>query len=350
MAGKRQRENGTWEYKFQRKGLLERPVYFTFDDTEEGDLFAERIDELLDRGVVPAELSGGVVKTLGELINRYELVTVSQSDHDQIRSVRRRVESVRLAQFHYTWVEGWVEGMRSEGMAPSTITKNVGMLARCVDWALRRELLSLPANPLRLLPRGYASKGREEKTWVGERDRRLSGDGVEEGAIRKVLSKEREHSMMFDMALETAMRMRETYTLTADQVRLDQNTIFLDKTKNGDKRQVPISSVLKKLLCEYLVGVGEDARLFPSLWDGKTDMKSLKATTNRVSKLFKTRFEKAGANDLHYHDLRHEATARIYERTTLSDVEVASITGHKDPRMLKRYANLRGSSLASRLW
>ena len=50
--------------------------------------------------------------------------------------------------------------------------------------------------------------------------------------------------MMFDMALETAMRMREIYTLTRDQVSLSKATIFLEKTKNGDKRQVPISSVL----------------------------------------------------------------------------------------------------------
>ena len=146
------------------------------------------------------------------------------------------------------------------------------------------------------------------------------------------------------------MRMRETYTLTADQVRLDLTTIFLDKTKNGDKRQVAISTVLDKLLREYLPGGGEDGRLFPSLWNGKVDTRSLRATTNRLSKQFSARFEKAGAKDLNYHDLRHEATSRIYERTTMSDVEVASITGHKDPRMLKRYANLRGSKLAGKMW
>ena len=97
------------------------------------------------------------------------------------------------------------------------------------------------------MPRGYASKGRlNGKMWEGERDRRLSSDGTEEGAIRKVLIKEEEHLMMFDMALETAMRMREIYTLTRDQASLPKATIFLEKTKNGDKRQVPISSELAK--------------------------------------------------------------------------------------------------------
>ena len=54
--------------------------------------------------------------------------------------------------------------------------------------------------------------------------------------------------------------------------------------------------------------------------------------------------------DLHFHDLRHEATCRLYERTTLSDVLIAKITGHRDLRMLKRYASMRGSDLAVRLW
>lgn len=30
--------------------------------------------------------------------------------------------------------------------------------------------------------------------------------------------------------------------------------------------------------------------------------------------------------------------------------QIAKITGHKDLKMLKRYANLRGSDLADQLW
>lgn len=151
------------------------------------------------------------------------------------------------------------------------------------------------------------------------------------------------------MALETAMRMREMYTLTRDQVSLEKETIFLDKTKNGDKRQVPISSVLKKLLTAYLPTL-EDDRLFP-WWDGVSlDEKYLDNLSSKVSQRFARRFKEAGVVGLRFHDLRHCATSRIYERTQLTDLEVASITGHSDPRMLKRYANLRGTTLAKRLW
>lgn len=53
MAGKRQRANGTWEYRFQRKGLLPQPLYFTFDTEVEGATHTARVEPLLERGIVP---------------------------------------------------------------------------------------------------------------------------------------------------------------------------------------------------------------------------------------------------------------------------------------------------------
>ncbi len=61
---------------------------------------------------------------------------------------------------------------------------------------------------------------------------------AEEGAIRTVLAENGGHTeelVLFEMALESAMRLREMYTLTWDQVDFTQRTIFLEKTKNGDK-------------------------------------------------------------------------------------------------------------------
>jgi len=45
-----------------------------------------------------------------------------------------------------------------------------------------------------------------------------------------------------------------------------------------------------------------------------------------------------------------ESAMRLREIYTLSDVQISSIAGHKDLRMLRRYANLRGRDLATRLW
>ena len=55
-----------------------------------------------------------------------------------------------------------------------------------------------------------------------------------------------------------------------------------------------------------------------------------------------------GREDLHFHDLRHEATSRFFE-LGLNVVEVAAITGHKDLKMLQRYTHLRAEDLARKL-
>ena len=49
-----------------------------------------------------------------------------------------------------------------------------------------------------------------------------------------------------------------------------------------------------------------------------------------------------------FHDLRHEATSRFFEKG-LNVMEVAAITGHRDLRMLQRYTHLRAEDLALKL-
>ena len=53
--------------------------------------------------------------------------------------------------------------------------------------------------------------------------------------------------------------------------------------------------------------------------------------------------------DLHFHDLRHEALSRYLEKgVSIQDVQVLS--GHKDVRILMRvYANLRAKNISDKL-
>ena len=58
--------------------------------------------------------------------------------------------------------------------------------------------------------------------------------------------------------------------------------------------------------------------------------------------------KRSGLKDLHFHDLRHEAASRLAEK--LSNIlELSSVTGHKDIRMLKRYYHPRAEELAKKL-
>ena len=265
-----------------------------------------------------------------------------------------------------------LHGQGIDKLAPATIRAKVGALARCTDWGMRKGHILLPDHPLRTLPDGYAQYTKTDAAIAGEarvdveRDRRL-----EPGEFEKVSAvivggvlprKQRPLALddpkalwcMFVLAVESAMRMREMFTLTLDQVDLAKRTAFLDKTKNGDKRQVPLSSVAVATLTAYLdlrVAAGAKGRdvLFP-WWDGDTKPKILDKTSDYLSKLYIGIFEAAKCADLKFHDLRHEATSRLFEKTTLSETQIMKITGHKSHRMMMRYANLRGSDLAARLW
>lgn len=55
-----------------------------------------------------------------------------------------------------------------------------------------------------------------------------------------------------------------------------------------------------------------------------------------------------GIEGLRFHDLRHEATSRFYERG-FNIMEVVLITGHRSMAMLIRYTHLKPQSLIEML-
>ena len=71
-------------------------------------------------------------------------------------------------------------------------------------------------------------------------------------------------------------------------------------------------------------------------------------TARGLSGAFLKLCRKVKIDDFHFHDLRHEATSRLFEKG-LNPVEVATITGHKDTKMLMRYTHLRAEDLVRRL-
>lgn len=375
MAGKKQFPNGSWQYVFKRKGLLEKPIYMTFATEAEGDAYAKKLEALLDAGVVPDEFKRqSKIDTIGQMIREYERdAHPSEKDRGAMRSIVRQRGKSPLKAITVGWVDEWITEMkRVDKIAPATLRARVGALARCTDWAMRKGFLVMPDHPLRTLPEGYAQYTRTDAAIAGvkredvERDRRL-----EDGEYDKILAvidggvldrKQRPltleyplaHRTLFVVAVETAMRLRETYTLTLDQVDLPRRTIFLDRTKNGDKRQVPLSTVAVAALTRYLeareLPAGHPVEMLFPWWNGDTSSRVLVELSNYLSKRFKHIFTQAGAEGLKYHDLRHEAVSQLFERTNLSEVQIMKISGHRSHRMLMRYSNLRGSDLANALW
>ena len=368
MPAKRKRKS-SWEFVVRRKGLLPRPLYLTFADEAEGDAYCKRLEALLDRGYVPDEFrkSGGGLIMLSDAVREYrQRVAIPRSDEQLLDLIIVRRGADRISAIDYAWAERWVSEMkRMHSLAPSTIRHHVGALARCLVWLSRRHPEQFPGNPLRSLPKGYATytevDGREAELAGGrkredvERDRRLQ-DGEEEriravlaGAVPRgrlrALSLRHADALLviFDLALESAMRLREMYTLDVTQIDFDRRTIFLDKTKNGSKRQVPMTSVAHDVLGKF---VGERLGLVFPWWQGA----SLELTTARLSMQFGRIFEAADCPDLKFHDLRHEAISRMYERTTLESAVIRKMVGHMSQRAHDRYMNLRAGVFADRLW
>jgi integrase len=139
--------------------------------------------------------------------------------------------------------------------------------------------------------------------------------------------------------LMTAARRGETLSLTWDHIDFDAQTAFLPFTKNGRPRKLPLRSDLLDLL-EQLPR--DDPRVFPVSADTLAGAwQRICATANIV--------------DLLVHDLRHEGISRVAE---LGDgtpgsgfglVELQAFSGHRDTRMLLRYAHLCASRMAWRL-
>ena len=381
MATYRTRSSGTIEACIRSK-QLPGPVYLTFGDIDAARQYCAEAESLIRSGSIPPELlkiaqpgrrekTDSMQRTVGELIHEYLVgYHVTEGDKQWLAVLREEVGKTDAGQVTVKWALDLVRGYKlTKRLAPATIRHRVGTLRRCLNWHVT--MGNLPINPLMLIPERYATYNDTERAAVDDapsadnaRDRRL--EVGEEDRIRKVLSCDADYikslgvergikpeqademRLLFDLAIETAMRLREMFTLTADQVDIERRTIFLDKTKNGDKRQVPMSSVAAELLAQW-VPTGGDGRLF-SHWNGDGSKDALRRVTSKLSGRWRTVARLAKCVDLHFHDLRHEATSRLFERTTLTDLQIAKITGHRDLKMLRRYSNLRGSDLAARLW
>lgn len=385
MATFRTRSSGTVEACIRRK-ILPGPIYLTFKDQGEAERYCREAEAMIDAGHVPPELlefakpkearrdkPEPMAREIRSIIDDYLMgYHVTEGDKQWLGVLREEIGAVAMSAVTVQWSLEQVRSYKlTKKLTPATIRHRIGALRRCIDWHVM--VGNVPMNPLRLLPTRYASYNDTERIAVGdestdddnERDRRI--EPGEESRIWKVLRGDQEYikeigverglnpksqapmTLLTTLALETAMRMREMYTVEKEQIDLPRRTVFLDRTKNGSKRQVPLSSVAVEILEPYMAK-GSTGPLFPELWDGSLDKAALRRTSGKISGRWRTIAKLAKCEDLHFHDLRHEATSRIYERTTLTDLQIAKITGHKDLKSLQRYANLRASSLAERLW
>ncbi len=134
-----------WQVRIRNK-LLPKQVFFATLSTESAARsYAENLEGLLARGVVPVELMESDSKTakikLKTLINNYKLSSVpapAPSDMPLLDQLASEVGETLLASVTIRWSDDWIHSMKVEmNLAPGTLRKRVESLSRAIGWYIR---------------------------------------------------------------------------------------------------------------------------------------------------------------------------------------------------------------------
>ncbi|MEW5966010.1 MAG: site-specific integrase [Pseudomonadota bacterium] len=143
-------------------------------------------------------------------------------------------------------------------------------------------------------------------------------------------------SAFIQFQLMTGARRGETLSLEWQHVDLERQTAYLPETKNGRPRTLP----LRRELVELLLLLPRNGNLvFP-------------ISTTVLNQVWRRICEAAGfvgEREIRIHDLRHEAISRVADTGTMSMLDLQAFSGHRDVRMLLRYAHLCAEHMAKRL-
>jgi len=268
--------------------------------------------------------------TLETLLQRYaHEITPAKKGALQERSKIKMICRYPLAQYSVANIGGRelaeYRDTRLQEVGTKTVRDDLVLLGHLFKVAMQDWGIVLPrGNPI--------DSVRKPKIGNNSRDRRLNTD--EES---RLFSACKEYSEPLPgiviIALETGMRRGEIASLLWRHADLGRRVIHIPETKNGEPRDVPLSS--------HAAGV---LRTLPRNINGRVfDMRA-----DSITQAFSRACKRAGIEGLCFHDLRHEATSRLFEKG-LNPMQVAAITGHKTLQMLSRYTHLRAEDLAKML-
>ena len=127
------------------------------------------------------------------------------------------------------------------------------------------------------------------------------------------------------------VRRKSRYISETFRRKDDARAWALDAERQIDRGEAPKASRTARL------------RTFGDLIDLHIeDMKEVGRAPGRPA--FTRACQDLAIKDLHFHDLRHEGTSRLFEAGFAIE-QVALVTGHKDWKMLRRYTHLKPESL-----
>ena len=318
-----------WQARVRKRGYPAQTK--TFRVKAEAVAWAKSVETEMERGAW-RDRKDAENTTLKEALDRYaeEVTTRKKEQKSELAKIRqwqsRPIASMFLSNVRGREVSEVVKVMEEEGKGGNTIRLHLAVLSHLYTVARAEWGMESLANPVELI--------RKPKLPTG-RDRRLVGNEEERLLASCSASKNRYLKSVVMFALETGMRVDEIIEKTLwEHVDVRKRKVLLIDTKNGTDRSVPLSSIAVATL-EALPSCARTGKVFAT-------------TYNAIHLAYVRACKRAAITGLTFHDLRHEATSRLFEKG-FNPMEVSAITGHKTLQMLKRYTHLRAEDLAKRM-
>ncbi len=354
MAHFEQRKTG-WRVQVRRRGMPS--ISRTFDLKADAEAWAREIEREAQRGNVAALRQDAQRTTVAQVVERYTVSELprhrSNSAGQYVRGVSERFGSYFLSNVRSIDVAAWRDDLVRSGLAASTVTHYINALSSIFRFAERGLSIPLPSgNPAQSVARPRPAPARERRLVGAEFDYLLRAADAKRTrysvGLRQVLI----------FAVETSARASEILSLRWADVDLVRRVARIrgiggGLTKNKDPfRTVALSGAAIDALQSLPRRI--DGKVFT--WKTPASMETVwTSCKDRARKLYAADCAAQGIKpdpaflaDLRFHDLRHEAASRLFEKG-LGVMEVASMTGHKSLSMLKRYTHIEAEKLAKKL-
>lgn len=321
MATFKKLATGKWQAQVARQGVRKARSFSTKQESRD---WAARQEYLISLGEGTASCC-----ELRDVFMRYSIEvspTKRGARWEQIRLQRfckDRLADILLKDLKAADFADWRD-RRLLQVAPGSVKREMVLMSGVITMA-RREWSLIDKSPMSDVRKPSSPPPRDRRVSKAEIEQLVSAAG---GDLEK-MSARAIHAFRF--AVETAMRAGEIVGLEWRYTDIKKRVAHLPRSKNGTSRDVPLSSSAIGLLEEL----------------PETDGPCFGLSSGQLDALFRKVRDKAGIENLHFHDSRHEAITRLAHK--LDVLSLARMVGHKDIRMLQVYYNETAEELALRL-
>lgn len=333
MASISQRGDSWWA----RIRCLGQNLIKTFDTKEDAQRWADAEEARIRKGETALQVQNMPSSfTVPELFDRYSK-EVSPSKGGarweiiRLHKIGRDFPTMAAIDLDGATLAEWRDKRLCE-VSPSSVNRELNLVSAVYTRAIKEWRLPVKVNPAHMIE--WPKKPRPRRRRVPDNERadilaQLGWDGK-----RQPIEIKEWVAWSFCLALETMMRQGEILNLTWEHVHLDRKFCYLPKTKNGDDRKVPLSSLARSLF-----GLIEETAPCNRVVD-------VNAGTFGV--YFRKALKDANVVDLHFHDTRREALTRTSKKIT-NIAELARASGHRGTASLMVYYEPDITEIADKL-